>query len=113
MSYLNTMSHPQLSSFDPFAAHPFTSGGTPPGGSPLQTPTLRAQDTLPSPDIRSPSQSPVSSPMDMPPAFIHAPKPTFKSPAQAVFEQYDRGRVTPDLVVRQKINSWSIQPSSR
>ncbi|KDN42159.1 hypothetical protein RSAG8_07017, partial [Rhizoctonia solani AG-8 WAC10335] len=107
MSYLSTMS--QLSSFDPFAAHPFTSGGTPPETSPVQTPTLRGQDALPTPE----AQSPASSPMDMPPVPIHAPRPTFKLAPQSVFEQYDPGRVTPDLVVRKKINYWSIQPSSR
>ncbi|GAB1517832.1 hypothetical protein RhiTH_000885 [Rhizoctonia solani] len=106
------MSHPQLASFDPFAAHPFTSGGTPPELSPLQTPVAWGQDMLPTPP-RSPSQSPAPSPMDMPEVPIYAPKPTFKIAGQGVFEQYDRGCITPDLVVRKKINTWAVQPSYR
>ncbi|KAF8682758.1 hypothetical protein RHS04_02219 [Rhizoctonia solani] len=112
MSFLSTMSHPQLASFDPFAAHPFTSGGTPPELSPLQTPVAWGQDMLPTPP-RSPSQSPAPSPMDMPEVSIYAPKPTFKIAGQGVFEQYDRGCITPDLVVRKKINTWAVQPSYR
>ncbi|KAH7340973.1 hypothetical protein B0J17DRAFT_341001 [Rhizoctonia solani] len=108
MSYLSTMSHPQLSSFDPFAPHPFTSGGT----SLEQSPTLRGQDMPPTLEVRSPSQSPVSTPMDMPAVPLHAPKPTVKIPTR-VFEQYDRGRITPDLVVRRQINAWTVQPSFR
>ncbi|KAG8711753.1 hypothetical protein FRC11_001941, partial [Ceratobasidium sp. 423] len=61
------MSHPELVSFDPLAPHSFTSGGTTPERSPLQTP-LQGQEALPTPETRSPSQSPTSSPMDMPAA---------------------------------------------
>ncbi|ELU44918.1 ubiquitin-conjugating enzyme domain-containing protein [Rhizoctonia solani AG-1 IA] len=96
------MSHPQLASFDPFAAHPFTSGGTPPELSPLQTPVAWGQDMLPTPP-RSPSQSPAPSPMDMPEVPIYAPKPTFKIAGQGVFEksihgQFNHPTVEPDQV---------------
>ncbi|CAE6404517.1 unnamed protein product [Rhizoctonia solani] len=107
MSFLSTMSHPQLASFDPFAAHPFTSGGAPQELS-VKTPIAWGQDMLPTPP-RSPSQSPVSSPMDMPEAPLYAPKPTYKIAAQGVFEQYDRGRVTPDLVEIQSIQKNPIE----
>ncbi|KAJ1309678.1 hypothetical protein OPQ81_006442 [Rhizoctonia solani] len=81
MSYLSTTPHPQLSSFDPFVAHPFTSGGTPPEQS-LKTQPLWGHEAFPTPGLSSSSQSPASSPMHMPVAPIHAPKPTFNLAAQ-------------------------------
>ncbi|QRV86602.1 ubiquitin-conjugating enzyme E2 [Ceratobasidium sp. AG-Ba] len=107
------MSHPGLSSFNPLAAHPFTAAGSI-EGSPIQTPTPPEDSLLFSSMPRSMSSSPSVSPLEAPdrPAYAPqtiAPKPIPSYVPQGVFEQYDRGRVTPDLVIRKKLNNWGTQ----
>ncbi|KAF8610308.1 hypothetical protein BDV93DRAFT_12834 [Ceratobasidium sp. AG-I] len=108
------MSHPELSSFNPFAPHPFTSGGVSPGASPIQTSTpLEFHAPMPTSGIQSGSGSPAVSPLNapLPPTHASQQAPSFASPR--VFEQYDRGRVTPDLVIRKSLNNWGAQRSFR
>lgn len=45
-------------------------------------------------------------------APVHAPQPTPKA-SPPVFERYDRGSVTPELVIRKAINTWGARPSFR
>ncbi|KAB5594095.1 hypothetical protein CTheo_2432 [Ceratobasidium theobromae] len=101
------MSRDELTSFNPFAPHHFTSGGT------LQqaSPTMQEDKVLPTPESRSPSRSPVIPPMNIL-APVHAPQPTPKA-SPPVFERYDRGSVTPELVIRKAINTWGARPSFR
>jgi hypothetical protein len=79
----------------------------------MQSPAMLVYEMPPTPESRSPSRSPVVSPMNIPAAPIHAPQPATTFASRQVFERYDRGRVTPDLVVRRKINTWGAQPSFR
>ncbi|KAG8738168.1 hypothetical protein FRC12_016858 [Ceratobasidium sp. 428] len=106
------MPHPELSSFNPLAAHPFTAAGS--------VDTIPARASTPPEDSllfssvpRSASHSPVVTPLEVPGRPTYAPKPIPSYVPQGVFEQYDRGRVTPDLVIRKKLNNWGAQQASR
>lgn len=108
---LHTMSSPDLSSFNPHGAeYSFMLGGTPPQQSPSQSPMQEHDRRLPASGAQSLSQSPATSPLSAPKP-IHAPVPTPAS--RQVFERYDRGCLTPDLVLRGPINNWGAQPLSR
>ncbi|KAG9122509.1 hypothetical protein FRC07_001068 [Ceratobasidium sp. 392] len=106
------MSYPELSSFNPLAAHPFTAAGSA-DSTPFRSPTPPEDSLLFSSIPRSASQSPAVTPLEVPERPTYAPKPIPSYVPRGVFEQYDRGRVTPDLVIRKKLNNWGAQRTSR
>ncbi|KAG9100657.1 hypothetical protein FS749_013893 [Ceratobasidium sp. UAMH 11750] len=108
---MSALSHPELFSFNPLASHPFTAGGSVDCTPIIQTSTPPEDSLLFSSVPRSASSSPEVSPLEVLDQPIFAPKPIPSYVPRGVFEQYDRGRVTPDLVIRKKLNNWSIQRS--
>ncbi|KAG8739039.1 hypothetical protein FRC10_006234 [Ceratobasidium sp. 414] len=106
------MLHPELFSFEPLATHPFTAGGTA-DSTPIQTSAPPEDSLLFSSVPRSASHSPMVTPLEVPDRPTYAPKPIPSYVPQGVFEQYDRGRVTPDPVIRKEFNNWGAPRGSR
>jgi hypothetical protein len=123
-----TMAQPVPSSFNPFATHPFTSGGSPPQGrGSSQSPTSYSQwSPYTSSDGASQSRSSYGQPIAASPIYKSAPIPIYSpqpqrspppsSSPQPIFTPTKKERLTPGLddlpVMRKQGSSWESKQRS-